>query len=993
MLKGFKYRVVTLLQITLWFSIFLLAYQGSKSQIYRANPSNWIFPDGNSEATKYNPFKSYKQGVDSFLVKWQTDAIKGDVQPLIGNIINDPKLNSSFPFGPNEMVVVIGNEVVIVDARGNVRKFKNSDELQFIKGISVLLDTLQTGLNVSSGDPLVMGLETIEHRREDSLAVTYLLGYDNKLSNSKILKRFAINMREYPDNIYASLKPIFGKLSGGKYLLYSTINIAKPKSTSSNPIVPEFLRGITQFESDNSLLPYPLADVPDLYENRITLGPEVNFAQPSISSMIDNRLGVLLPTYPTLSLKGVSVTNPKIFPTQADKGYLLGFDIEDNFIDEKLDPRDMTDFTNGVRPQFRSYFVELQNSDLPAEPFILVAEEYKGIDSSFGTSRLHLFDKDGVPITYPNDLVNPLFNGGKNHQWSVAVGNIDGDVSNELLPFYPNNRGKEIVVSQSTKDFVYPSSKIFVLRYNSDDVPKPPPYDRLFPFDTIVSHRINGWVAAVSDLDGKADNKDEIVIVDGGKLSVIRMKDYNDVNFRLGRRFDTVYVKDFGTETITAVEVADIEGDGLNDIIVTTFNSTYILGLPLQNLIQVQFPKADTDRKNYCVGDTLNINWSNLLVALGNVNLKFQTLRDTTYFDINSQSQRDTVAIDSLYVLAQDVKNDSSFVSFPYFVDTTLMGKKGYVIVESKNSPNKIFDTTKVITINKLSAKQNVLLKNEYKAGEEIIFTGEVECIDSIRVEYLDESKTWVPLITSEVFSTSPLYSVRGEVPCLNIYSCTGDDIDSLLYYRLITKVGQIEFINSIDSIRIAPSNFPLIFDTLTTSCPSIEIKWSEQDIKYFCDTITISYSVDLGESFNFITQVLSTDENYIWQVPISLPDTVLLRVCCNNSCVRTDTLLTGVKVKYIDIVAPNPFNPYQSELEIVYKVNKTQNVSMKIYDANNRLVKELISNQSRMVGTAYCERWNGYNEDGILSNVGTYYIVLEFEDNYREIHPVFLRK
>lgn len=974
-------------------SLNILTLQFANAQVFQSNPSNWLFPDGNSEATKYNPFKSSVQFIDSFTVKWQTNAIKGDVQPLIGNIINNQRLNNNFVFAPNEMAVVSGNEVVVVDARGSVFKYKNSNELQFIKGISVLLDTLQTGLSSDIRNPLVMALETIEHKRDDSLAVTYMLGFDNTLQTPKILKRFAINMREYPDNIYASLRPTFGKRTNGKYLLYSTINIANPKTTSETPVVPEYLRGFTQFESENTLLPYPLADVSDEFENRITLGPEVNFAQPSISSMIDNRLGILLPTYPSPALADVSITNPKVFSTLADRPYTMGFDIEGDIVDEKIEPRNMTDFSNGTRPIFRSYFMELQNSDLPAEPFILVTEEYKGIEGSIGTSRLHLFDKDGVPLIFPNDALNPSFIGGQNHLWSVAVGNVDGNTSNELLPFYPNNRGKEIIATQTTKDFVHPSSKIFILRYNTDDVPKPPPYDNLFPFDTIVSQRINGWVAAVNDLDGNPNNKDEIVLVDGGKLMVIRMRDYENIEFRLGRRFDTVYVRDFGTETINSVAISDIEGDGLSDIIVTTFSSTYILGLPLQNLIQVQAPKGTSGKDNYCIGDTLKVEWNNLLIALGNVNIKFQSLRDTTYFDVNTSSIRDTFALDSIYTIALDVRNDSSFVSYPYFVDTTLMGKQGYFVIESKNSPSKIFDTTKVITINNLVAIKSPLANTAYKVGDEIIFKGQIDCIDSIRVEYLNEAKLWDTLTTQSVRNSLPDYEIISEIPCLNIFNCSGEDSDSLFYYRLITMVSGIEYINSIDSVTILPAVFPIQLDTMTTACPTVEIKWNSSQIEYACDTISISYSVDFGETFSFITEVANLDEKYIWQVPTTLPDSVLLRVCCNNSCIRTDTVITGVKVNYIDIVAPNPFNPYQSELEIVYKVNKSENVTMKIYDSSNRLVKEVIKSQSREPGTAYCEKWNGYTDDGKLANVGTYYIVLEFSDNYREIHPVFLRK
>lgn len=992
-LLNFSYNNLRKRLFILFFMIFAFGNLNIlQSQIFQSNPSNWIFPEGNSTATKYNPFKSNLQVIDSFAVKWETKAISGDVQPLIGNIINNERLNNNFVFAPNEMIVVSGNEVKVVDARGRVYNQKSPNEFQFIKNISVLLDTLQTGLNNDIRNPLVIGLETVEHKREDSLAITYMLGFDDKLQSTKILKRFSINMREYPDNVFASIKPIFGKLNGSKYLMYATLNISNPKSTSQTPIIAPFMRGITQFESETTLLPYPLADVPDTFDNRITLGPEVNLTQPSISNMIDNNLGVLLPSYPTISLNNVTIPNPKVFSTITSKPYLFGFNINGNIIDEQLAPRDMTDFVSGTRPQIRSYHIDLQNSNLPVEPYILVTEEYKGIEGSVGRSRIHLFDKDGIPLTFPNDPLNAPINGSQNHFWSVAVGNVDGNVSNELLPFYPNNSGKEIVVTQTSKDFVFPSSKIMILRYNSDDIPKPPPFDNLFAFDTLVTQRINGWVAAVNDLDGGIDNKDEIILVDGSKLMIIRLRDYQNVEFRLGRRFDTVYVKDFGTETITSVSVADIEGDSKNDIIVTTFSSTYIIGIPLDNLIQIQSPIGTESPDNYCIGDTLKINWNNLLIAIGDVNVKFQSLRDSSFVDINNVII-DTLIIDSLYTIQNNVINDKDNVTYNLYLDTTLMGKKGYIIIESKNSPNTIFDTTKVIRFNDLEVQKIPFTNSSYKVGDEINFSGVLECADSIRIEYMNNVKMWDTLIIENVKPTLPDYSITTKIPCLNIFSCSSLDQDSVILFRLISKVGGIEFVNSIDTVRLLPSNFPIVLDTNTTADPSVKISWEVNKIEYLCDTITISYSIDNGQTFNFIDDVAANLESFRWNVPINIQDSILIRLCCNNSCVRTDTLISGLKVNYLNIVAPNPFNPYTSELEIVYKVPQDDLVTVKIYDSNNRLVKEIINSQRRLKGIAYTELWNGYNEDNIMANVGTYYIVLEFSNNYREIYPVFLRK
>src|SRR5690606_28991691 len=115
-----------------------------------------------------------------------------------------------------------------------------------------------------------------------------------------------------------------------------------------------------------------------------------------------------------------------------------------------------------------------------------------------------------------------------NHYWSVAVGNVDGISSNEELPYYPNNPGREIIVTQSSRDFAVANSRISVLKYiGNESIPKTSPPNRfLSPFDTICTQRINGWIAAVNDLDGASDQKDEILVVNNSQIMLLQLRDY-----------------------------------------------------------------------------------------------------------------------------------------------------------------------------------------------------------------------------------------------------------------------------------------------------------------------------------------------------------------------------------------------------------------------------------------------------------------------------------
>jgi hypothetical protein len=94
-------------------------------------------------------------------------------------------------------------------------------------------------------------------------------------------------------------------------------------------------------------------------------------------------------------------------------------------------------------------------------------------------------------------------------------------------------------------------------------------------------------VAAVNNLDGCEEEKDEILIVSGSRIFVLKMNDYTSSKFRSGQYFDTIFTYKFNSETITSAAIADVDGDGKNDIIVTTNAGIYVVGTPLERTIDI----------------------------------------------------------------------------------------------------------------------------------------------------------------------------------------------------------------------------------------------------------------------------------------------------------------------------------------------------------------------------------------------------------------------
>src|SRR5690606_16479741 len=103
--------------------------------------------------------------------------------------------------------------------------------------------------------------------------------------------------------------------------------------------------------------------------------------------------------------------------TYADSNYVVGFDINGNRITSGFTPVNFT--PSGNRPILRPIMAELTNSLNNKNDYIILAEQYSGIDGSEGVSRIHLYNSAGEPVTQlPTSKIPPL-TGGANQYWSI----------------------------------------------------------------------------------------------------------------------------------------------------------------------------------------------------------------------------------------------------------------------------------------------------------------------------------------------------------------------------------------------------------------------------------------------------------------------------------------------------------------------------------------------------------------------------------------------
>lgn len=270
--------------------------------------SAWHFKDGNLTATK-RPNPGYKiQTIDSFLVKWTTPYISGDISPLIGNIKanNFQGVSDSEPL---EICALMGDEIILVSGSGKLLKKQKLPSFALnVKSFTSLFDSSDVTFNDYSRNTVLIGSESIEFfnpNSKDSLAHSYIFGYDAEMDSIKVVKRLSIDLKEFKPNVSASIKPFYGRRVNGRLMVYAMVDMQKPLLTGINNVYPYF-RGFAQFYDDDQNAVFPLPDMKDIKKSRIHVTGDISLYQPSVKLLANNYAGVLFP-YQRIDTKNDSV--------------------------------------------------------------------------------------------------------------------------------------------------------------------------------------------------------------------------------------------------------------------------------------------------------------------------------------------------------------------------------------------------------------------------------------------------------------------------------------------------------------------------------------------------------------------------------------------------------------------------------------------------------------------------------------------------------------
>jgi hypothetical protein len=877
----------------------------------------------------------------------------------------------------------------------------------------------------------------------------------------KVLQRLSVDLRNYAPNNAMSIRPVFGRSASGGTFIYAVTDMTDPHipsadTTQQRNFAPPFFRGFTAFRTDTLRPPFTALPIAQDTAQRLTVGPQVALSTPSITTDAGD-IKVLLPSYPSnfpaqditqkLQFGIESDVTPPGNSTNPNQAYLIDVELGSSQTGDDFFQLDSVLFHLNQRPAFRPLHIQL-NRNNTSDKVILLAEEYPVSESPLSSPpALYLLDQTFIDSLKELGGASPalaallrdeylvellpqrkfsftpqqgqVING---HSWSIAVGDVDG-----ISPLatnvrgYPRNNANEIVVTQSTPNQEVAGNRLSILRFRTD-LKIPSPYnsqDTLSFFDTVVSVPMPGWVAAVTDFDGDFSDyeRDEIFVVNKNDLYVLRLRDYASPGFIGSERavFDTLYHKNFAQEIIRSVRIVDMEGDQLNDILVTTERQTYLLGRVNIGDLEVTIParSSQTDpAQRFCDGATATFEWRNIIGGIDTVNIYFQP-----YLNNAPVGSRVTLA------LKYPNRTDSTtpeLIQYEVNVEPSLISGLGRLIVESDEVP-EISDSSAIVEFGRTFVEISDFTQATYRVGETVQVTGISQCVDAVGLEwqiYNSTTSEWRQVFPLQRITdvTNGTFSFDFTFPCDRQfdYLCAEPVADSSFFFRVIGYTDRDVLLRDTSEygLQLLPNEFTVTVDTPVAASPQRFIRWDPDEIPIStnpsvfspCNTIFMTLSLDSGRTFERLTVLDSAaiaTRFYLWNPPPELPDSVIFRLCCEQAgCIIGQAAINFARPKYVNIVAPNPFDPLTQDatkrgalpgVNVIYTVPTDINVTISIYDQSNRLVAQPVVSQLRLQNTTYSDSWDGFLSSGEVAPNGMYYLVLESENGDREVYPVYV--
>ena len=563
--------------------------------------------------------------------------------------------------------------------------------------------------------------------------------------------------------------------------------------------------------------------------------------------------------------------------------------------------------------------------------------------------------------------------------FETVIANLDGIGAGapEKDPLLVNNPGPELVVS---RHIAFTEDSIHVLVYRLNEKV---PIDEV-ALGSFTGERMRGRIGAAGDLVSDPDGREELVLVRGSSVSVLQLKPYSNkeahrpFNPDLADPFETVATFDLDGD-VRDVAIADLEGDGNNDLLVSTTEGTYLIG----KLVERPFTFTTEPRNmTLCPNDTLHYAWRKNSIGGGDrsgvqvyvigpdegdvVQIQNQVLvgdtllrKPVSALNLREDGEYRLVVSDGVYAWLTDTS-----ASFHYRVPQ--IGALTFGDVDGREVP---IDTLLIDTI-------------------------EVRCIDDLRLQSSQDGLEWNDVTGDNGGVTQIVGEERASVEAF-VRCGTGDlcsaNSQGRRYFRVVSSLDSSLALSVI--VRNEPLPLFLTPDDTSTS-RTRSLTWRRSEIN--CSLLRASLSNQEGQMADLGT-IDPLSESFRFRVPDEFVGEVRLCVECvdDQACHATGFSFEVPRIDKTAYVAPNPYTPHggnnEQLMSVVYSTSARATVSIRIIDQSHSLVRYLVEGEEREPGR-HRDLWNGLGDEGQSLANGTYFCVIEVSTGDVLLLPFILK-
>lgn len=932
--------------------------------------SRWWYPAATPEATRRNDSPTAAQRKEELRIKWRTTALPGSRELLIGAL--------STPSGSlRQQIVGLRrgvDTVVILDDNGFVDTLFNAVAFEGSGARAVRLTGLFNSTAVSampSGRPDLIGV-AIE-REVLSATNPVMQGYGMIFRpDGTILTRLGLTAEEADQvrgnqreaNRYVTLYPVAYFTPSGSTRAVAFALLSQERFYSDSTTAPND-------RLINSLRTYAVPETPPAYteptEPSFRIAPKSWRAQPALTWISGSGAHIF-----SLATEAYGFTDTVFSPLQAEtsrtnEAAAMHLRIAAAGGVARGISEYLASGTRASRSLFGTLVVDRdQARGGPESRFMRFAWDLREERQTPGP-RLQLTNvQENTPQGIVNTPDSLPFDG-----LEVILADLDGTAPGapHPNPILVNNPGPEIVVSRRSSGT--DAFEVLIYRFN-ERVPI-----GIQALGAFTRQRLRGRIVAAGDIVADGESRRELLLIDRDTLRILQLRSYvtdsmkiTPFNPDLAEPFAEIARFGLGDSILSAV-IADVEGDGENDIVVATGSATVLIG-------RISSPPfaftTEPEQTQLCPADTITLAWERRSVG-GGAGIRVVLIgpdgeRVITNPGVLSGNRLRASPQELNIGIPGEYRLVVSDAALPHLADTSLPFT--YV-------------TPMLGTLDFASAPAVV------RPGDLLLDTIAARCVERIGLEWSSDGTSWMPVAEGdgEVVRLPGRDSavVRALLPCPSAVDCGAPLLADRIFYRLVTardvgRAHELRLHRREIALELVPSD--------TSLARRREVRWSAADLE--CDRLHFtlvagSASIDLGVT-------AGAAGSLTFDVPIDLSDSVRLCVRCDDpgGCAGgvADFRVPGSSDG--NFVAPNPFSPGRSPggeggATIAFTLPVASQVSIAILDAGRSTVRHLLEARAMEPGR-HRETWDGTDRDGKPVANGTYFCVISFSAGENIVIP-----